>query len=179
MASLLIFTGIFLLLCGALRLKKFQLYGLLTALIFTVMSIELLADIDGLTLGVLTALTLISAMSINIKIYDMISCVVLILPCVFWLSTQEFVDGFAHSHILVALGAAIACNLLFDRQKRQTLCALVLLTSFAVCNLSDAYFNAIDISFAFFVGIALSDGFYSRPVEDYRQDNIKLSRQTL
>ncbi|MDE6372369.1 MAG: hypothetical protein K2L61_02385, partial [Clostridia bacterium] len=160
---------------GVYSLKKFQLCGLLTALILTVMSIELIADIDGLTLGALTALTILSLLSITIKIYDIISCALIILPCVFWLGTQEFVDGFAYSHILIALGVALACNLLFDRQKRQTLCALVLLTSFVVCRLSGAYFSAVDIALAFLVAIAISDSFYI-PAEDFQQNSVTLFR---
>ncbi|MDE6604994.1 MAG: hypothetical protein K2K85_03105 [Clostridia bacterium] len=161
MIFILILTGVFLILNGVFCLQKFQLYGLLAALIFTVLSIELLADIDGLTLGILTALTLFSLPSKRIKTFDMLGCALIALPCIFWMGTQEFMDGFANSHILVALGVALACNLLFDKQKRQTLCALVLLTSFVVCDLSGAYFSAVDIAFTFLVGIVFTNSYLS------------------
>ncbi|MDE5654219.1 MAG: hypothetical protein K2I46_01245 [Clostridia bacterium] len=164
MALVLILVGIFILLIGIFELKKFQLYALLTALACTVLSIELIADINGLTLYFLTALTLFSLPSISLKLFDIAGCLVITLPCIFWLSTQEFVDGFVYSLTLVALGVALACRLLFDRQKRQTLCALVLLTSFVVCYLSNIYFNAIDILLPFLVAIIFTQN-YTRSID--------------
>ena len=178
MILVLVLTGIFLILVSVSGVKKFQLYGLLTALIFTVLSIEMLADIDGLTLGVLSALTMLTLPYINMKVYDAIGCIIITLPCLFWLNTQEFVDGFAYSLIFVALGAALACNLLFGKQKRQTLCALVLLTSFVICNLSNVYFSVTDTAFAFLIAMIFSYSFeYQR--RDFEQDAVIQSNQTL
>ncbi|MDE5755917.1 MAG: hypothetical protein K2I23_02380, partial [Clostridia bacterium] len=171
MALILILTGIYLTLIGIFNLKKFQLFGLLTAFVFTVLSIELLSDLDGLTLGVLTALCLLSLPSLGIKIYDIIGFVIIALPCIFWLTTQEFVDGSAYSHIFVALGVALASNLLFDKRKRQTLCALVLLTSFVICSLSDVYFSVIDIATSFLIAIVFSEKF------EYKFDFAYISAQ--
>ena len=152
-------SGIFLLLIGVSNSNKFRFYGLMTALICTVLSIELIAKVNGLTLGVLAALTIISLPFIRIKLYDIIGWLLITLPCIFWLGTQEFVDGFAYSHILVAIGVALVCILLFDKQKRQTLCALVLLTSFIVCYASNAYFNAIDIATATAVAVIFAENY--------------------
>ncbi|MDE6475201.1 MAG: hypothetical protein K2L70_08895 [Clostridia bacterium] len=159
MIFIFILTGIFLCLSGFFCLRRFQLYGLLSALILTVLSIELFADIDGLTLGVLTALTVFTLPSKRIKVFDIIGCALIALPCIFWLSTQEFIDGLAYSHILVSLGVTLACNLLFDKQKRQTICALVLLISFVVCAISNVYFNVIDIALAFLIGIIFTTNY--------------------
>ena len=133
MAFVLILAIVFLLFTSVLGLKKFQLYCALTTLAYAVLSIEIITRINGLTLIFLTVTTLISLLYLKLKLYDIIGCVTIALPCIFWLSTQEFVDGFAYSHILVALGVALASNLLFDRQKRRTLCALVLLSSMIIC----------------------------------------------
>ncbi len=160
----LILAGIFLLIIGICNLKKFRLYALLAALTCTVLSIELLTDINGLTLGFLTALTLFSLPSIGVKFYDIAWCLAISLPCIFWLSTQEFVDGFAYSLTLVALGVAFACRLLFDKQKRQALCALVLLTSFVICYLSNIYFEVTDILLPFVVAIIFTQN-YTRSID--------------
>ena len=159
MIFILLLSAIFLILSGIFHLKRFQLYGLLTTLIFTVLSIELLMDIDGLTLGVLTALTILSLPPKRIKVFDIIGCALIALPCIFWLGTPEFIDGWEYSHIFVALGTAIACNLLFDKQKRQTLCALVLLTSFVLCAILNAHFNVIDIALAFLIAIIFTTNY--------------------
>lgn len=162
MAFVLILAVIFLLLTGVLGLKKFQLYCLLTALACTILSIEIITRLDGLTLAFLTVSTVFCLQSINVRLYDTAGCLTIALPCVFWLSTQEFIDGFAYSHIFVALSVAVACNLLFDKQKRQTLCALVLLTSFVICYLSNIYFSVIDIATSFLIAIIFTQCFEYR-----------------
>ena len=159
MALFLILVGAFLLLIATLGVRKFQLYSLLTALGCCILSIELLADLSGLTLALLSALTLLNLLLIRIKLYDIAGCMAIVLPCTFWLSTQEFVDGFAYSHIIVALGVALASILLFDKKKRQTLCALVLLTSFVICYASNMYFNAIDIATSFLIAVVFTESF--------------------
>ena len=159
MAFVLILAGIFISLASYLGLKKFQLYCLLTTLACTILSIEILANLQGLTLAFLVALTLLSLPSIGVKLYDMIGCLAIALPCIFWLSTEEFVDGFAYSHIFVALGVALACILLFDKQKRQTLCTLVLLTSFVICSFYGINFNAIEIASAYLIAVVFTESF--------------------
>ncbi len=154
-----VLSGIYLTLLGVFSLKKFMLYGLLTAFIYTVLSIELLADLDGLTLGILTILTVFSLLTISINIRDIIGCLIIALPCIFWLNTQEFVDGFAYSNTIVALGAAVACNLLFDKQKRQTLCAIVLLTCYIICYASNVYLSVIDLATSFLVAMIFTQNY--------------------
>ena len=159
MALVLTIAGIYLVLIGVLNLKKSQLYSLLAALACCVFSIELIANLDGLTIGFLTALTIASLPSIKVNFYDIMGCLIIALPCIFWLNTQEFTDGFAYSHIIVALGVAGVGYLIFDKRKRQTLCALVLLTSYIICYLSKVYFNLIDIVLSFLITIVFAENF--------------------
>ncbi|MDE5549588.1 MAG: hypothetical protein K2J13_04990 [Clostridia bacterium] len=60
----------------------------------------------------------------KISIMDIIKILLITLISSFWLTIEEFVDGFAYSHIWVAIGVVIASALLFSPDNRQ-FCALI------------------------------------------------------
>ena len=172
MAFVLVLGIIFLLFTSALGLKKFQLYCALTTLAYAVLSIEIITRINGLTLIFLTVTILLSLPYLKLKLYDIIGCAAIALPCIFWLSTQEFVDGFAYSHIFVASGVALASNLLFDRQKRRTLCALALLSSMIICRSYGVYLNAIDVVTATLIAVILTENYKIKQVSSAESSRI-------
>ncbi|MBD5100834.1 MAG: hypothetical protein HDT29_06205 [Clostridiales bacterium] len=60
----------------------------------------------------------------KISFADIFKISLIALIATFWLTTDEFIDGFAYSYLWVALGIVIASALLFARDNRRY-CALV------------------------------------------------------
>ena len=84
----------------------------------------------------LTTATLVTAtilpFFVKITITDILEILLISLIAVFWLTTDEFVDGYAYSQIWVAIGITIASVLIFSPQNRQYCALLATLLSYAM-----------------------------------------------
>ena len=152
-------TSAFLFLTAMFYTRGFRLYVLPVILLYVAVSIEFIADVNGLTFAALTVFISIRMAYLRLKIFDIAALILVTLPCVFWLNTREFTDGFVYSYVLTALGLAIACNLLFEKQKRQTLCALALLMSLFICRISQNPIYVADVVSAFAVAMIFTQNY--------------------
>lgn len=68
----------------------------------------------------------------KISFTDILKILLISFIATFWLTTAEFIDGFAYSQILIALGVAIASFLLFSPDNRQYCSLLSMLLPYAI-----------------------------------------------
>lgn len=105
--------------------ERFIVESSLFILLSCAFAISLLTSNDKFFFAV-TALSTATILPFYVKIsfLDILKICLISFTAIFWLSTAEFVDGYAYSQIWVAIGIVLASTLFFSTSNRQY-CALV------------------------------------------------------
>lgn len=171
METPILLSALYLILLAMQSKRKFAIYALLFSAVYCIATIELLSGINGLTVLFCLAICLFRMPHTDVSLLSVLLWGFLTAMTVFWLSTSEFIDGSAYSYAIIAAILALSCNVLFNKENRQTLCASAVLSAFAFILVSGKTLYLTDVAITLVITIALTQNFSKRK-------SVTLSRLT-